>query len=152
MREIPNDIIEDVNNDLNNTKRALDGLAVKYDTAKAKYEEAINKAEEEYAKEKKEITNAEVLLIAAKKVAEMFQAYYSDVANETILAIKEHDCKCDGTCGPNCKCKCHENNNTKTEKSEEIITECREKEPTTVRDFNDLLDKIFGVDGLIRRR
>ena len=147
-----NDILENVNIDLKNTKRTLDGLSVKYDAAKAKYEEAMRKVEEEYAKDKQTIAETEVLLIAAKRVAEMFQAYYSDVANETILAIKEHDCKCDGTCGPDCKCKCHENNNTKTEKSEEIVTECRETEPTTVRDFNDLLDKIFGADGLIRRR
>ena len=147
-----NDILEEVKIDLNNTRRTLDGLAVKYDAAKARYEDAINKAEEEYAKVKKEIADTEVLLVAAKRVAEMFQAYYADVANETLLAIKEHECKCDETCGPDCKCKCHENNNTKTEKSEEIVTECREKEPTTVRDFNDLLDKIFGVDGLIRRR
>lgn len=147
-----NDIIENITIDLKNTKRTLDGLSVKYDAAKAKYEEAMKKVEEEYAKDKQTIAETEVLLIAAKRVAEMFQAYYSDVANETILAIKEHDCKCDGTCGPDCKCKCHENNNTKTEKSEEIVTECRETEPTTVRDFNDLLDKIFGADGLIRRR
>ena len=124
---------------------------MKLDAAKTKCEDAINKAQEAYAKEKKEIEDSEVLLLAAMKVAEMFQAYYSDVANETILAIKENECKCDGTCGPDCKCKCNENN-TKTERSEEIVTECREKEPTTVRDFNDLLDKIFGVDGLIRRR
>ena len=144
--------LENVNIDLKNTERTLDGLSVKYDAAKARYEEAINKAEEAYAKEKKEIAENEVILVAAMKVAEMFQAYYSDVANETILAIKEHDCKCDGTCGPDCKCKCHENNNTKTEKSEEIVTECRETEPTTVRDFNVLLNKIFGSDGLIHRR
>ena len=112
----------------------------------------MKKVEEEYAKEKQAIAETEVLLVAAKRVAEMFQAYYSDVANETLLAIKENECKCDGTCGPDCKCKCHENNNTKTEKSEKIVTECRETEPTTVRDFNDLLDKIFGVDGLIHRR
>lgn len=144
-----NDIIENVKMDLKKTNKTLEGLSIKYDAAKAKYEEAINKAQEEYAKEKKEIENAEVLLVAAKKVAEMFQAYYSDVANETILAIKEHDCKCDGTCGPDCNCKCHENNNTNTEK---IVTECREKEPTTVRDFNDLLDKFFGNTGLIQLR
>jgi hypothetical protein len=147
-----NNILEDVNIDLKNTKRILDGLSVKYDAAKAKCEDAINKAQETYEKEKKEIAENEVILVAAERVAEMFQAYYSDIANETLLAIKEHECNCDGTCGPDCKCKCHENNNTKTEKSEEIVTECRETEPTTVRDFNDLLEKIFGVDGLIRRR
>lgn len=145
-----NNILEDVNIDLKNTKRTLDGLSVKYDAAKAKCEEAINKAQEAYEKEKKEIADNEVILVAAKRVAEMFQAYYSDIANETILAIKENECNCDGNCGPDCKCKCHQNN-TKTENSEEIVTECREKEPTTIRDFNDLLDKIFGTTGLIRR-
>ena len=131
-----NEIIENIKNDLKNTNKAIDGLTIKYDAAKARYEEALNKAEEAYVREKKEIAEAEMILVAAKRVAEMFEAYYSDISNETLIAIKEHSCKC----------------NTNTKKSEEVVTECIEKSPTTVRDFNDLLDKIFGNTGLIHRR
>lgn len=138
-----NKIIEDIDNDLRTTKQTLDGLAIKYDTAKSKYEEAIKKAEEDYEIEKKDISESETVLLAAKKVAELFKTYYSDIASETILAIKENDCKCDESCGENCKCKCHEN---------AIVTETKEKSPTVIKDFNDILNKIFGDSGLIRMR
>ena len=138
-----NKIIEDIDNDLRTTKQTLDGLAIKYDTAKTKYEEAIKKAEEAYEIEKKDISESETVLLAAKRVAELFKTYYSDIASETILAIKEHDCKCDESCGENCKCKCHENS---------IVTETKEKSPTVIKDFNDILNKIFGDSGLIRMR
>ena len=130
-----NDIIKDVENDLRTTKNTLEGLAVKYDAAKARYEEAIKKAEEAYEIEKKQIEESEVVLVAAKRVGEMFEAFYYDVANETILAIKNHEEPCNKAC----------------KNEDNIVTECKEKSPSTVRDFNDLLDKIFSKPGFFAR-
>ena len=70
----------------------------------------------------------------------MFQAYYEDIQNEIMVAIKNHECDCNGNCGPDCKCACHN----------DVETACKEVRPPLVEDFNKLIDRIFGDCGIIR--
>ena len=73
------------------------------------------------------------ILNDASRVTSMFKAFYEDVANETMLSIKnrEEDIDRNKNCKTSCDC-------------DKIETACNEIKPQTVSDLNSLIDKIFG--------
>lgn len=118
------EIIDNINNDITDTIRAIDKV-----NAKKK------KAEEAYHAEMNNLNKDLDLLEAADKVSNMFKAYYEDVQNEMRTMIKEGQNKgCDKSCT-----------------NDVVETTVTEKTPQTEWDFNKLMDAIFGP-GLIRTR
>lgn len=131
-----NAIINNIKSDIKANDDTLNGIGAKRVKLRKDFEAELEKLEEQ-----------EEILAAARKVADMFEAYYSDVANEVMTSIKEHSCSCDkcnGTCGPDCNCDCHNKTNTS-----EIITSCKEKIPTAVKDLTDLINRIFNGEEIV---
>lgn len=109
------DIIYNIKEDMNDTAHAEKSIIAKREKLTKEYNEALKLLDAE-----------EFVLNASMDVAKMFEAFYSDVENETLTAIKEFEKTND--CNKNVK----------------IFTDCVEKQPERVANLSDLLDKIFG--------
>ena len=109
------DIIYNIKKDMNDTEHAEKSIVAKREKLTKEYNEAL-----------KLLDNEEYVLNASMDVSKMFDAFYSDVENETLTAIKEFE----------------KTNNC--DKNVKIFTDCVEKQPERVANLSDLLDKIFG--------
>jgi hypothetical protein len=109
------DIIYNIKKDMNDTIHAEKSIVAKREKLTKEYNEAL-----------KLLDNEEYVLSASMDVSKMFDAFYSDVENETLTAIKEFE----------------KTNNC--DKNVKIFTDCVEKQPERVANLSDLLDKIFG--------
>lgn len=109
------DIIYNIKKDMNDTEHAEKSIVAKREKLTKEYNEAL-----------KLLDNEEYVLSASMDVSKMFDAFYSDVENETLTAIKEFE----------------KTNNC--DKNVKIFTDCVEKQPERVANLSDLLDKIFG--------
>lgn len=124
-----NDIITNVKHDIADTNAAADkinarrkNLANEFEKYKQNYEAAL-----------REMDIQMDILNDASRVTSMFKAFYEDVANETMLSIKNREE--DVNRNKNYKITCDNN---------KITTACNEIKPQTVSDLNSLIDKIFG--------
>lgn len=121
------DILNTINENYNTTHDAYAELDVKK-------QQLVEKFNAEMA----EIDRDAEMLRAANSVIDIFTNFYKEVESAVVTSINTHEetkCSCDD------KCTC-----------ENVKTSCEEVQPTTTYDFNSLLDRIFGADGLIRRR
>lgn len=125
------EVISEIKDDITNTNNAIASINEKRNTLREEYEREMNRLDGDAR-----------ILNDALKVGTMFKAYYEDIANETITSIKMHEtCDCNGDCGANCTCGCHD----------DVETACKEVTPPIVEDFNKLIDRIFNDYGIIRR-
>ena len=115
-------IISDIKSDIRDTVNAGKSIDAKREKLTRDYNVAMARLEEE-----------EDILDASMDVARMFEAFYQDVENEALTAIKE-DKRNKYTC---------KNDDINKNK---IVTECKVAQPERVANLSDLLDKIFGPD------
>ena len=121
------DILNTINENYNTTHDAYAELDVKK-------QKLVEKFNEEMAG----IDRDAEMLRAANSVIDIFTNFYKEVESAVVNSIDTHEVsKC--SCSDKCTC-------------ENVKTSCEEVQPTTTYDFNSLLDRIFGADGLIRRR
>lgn len=121
------DILNTINENYNKTHDAY----VELDLKKQQLVEKFNA-------EMAEIDRDAEMLRAANSVIDVFTNFYKEVESSVVASINTYEkpkCSCDG----DCTC-------------ENVKTSCEEVQPTTTYDFNSLLDRIFGADGLIRRK
>lgn len=116
------EIISDIKSDIKDTINAGKAIEAKRDKLTRDYNIAMARLEEE-----------ENILNTSMDVARMFEAFYQDVENETLTAIKEANKN-------KCTCKNDDLNKNK------IVTECKVTQAEKVANLSDLLNKIFGVD------
>jgi uncharacterized protein YoxC len=116
------DTISDIKSDIKDTVNAGKSIDAKREKLTRDYNIAMARLEEE-----------EDILNASMDVARMFEAFYQDVENEALTAIKESNRN---------KCTCKNNDLNKNK----IVTECKVTQPERVANLSDLLDKIFGPD------
>ena len=121
------DILNTINENYNTTHNAYAEL----DSKKQKLVEKFNA-------EMAEIDRDAEMLRAANSVIDIFTNFYKEIESAVVASIDTHK-KSTCTCTDECTC-------------ENVKTKCEEVQPTTIYDFNSLLDRIFGADGLIRRR
>ena len=121
------DILNTINENYNTTHNAYAEL----DSKKQKLVEKFNA-------EMAEIDRDAEMLRAANSVIDIFTNFYKEIESAVVASIDTHK-KSACTCTDECTC-------------ENVKTKCEEVQPTTIYDFNSLLDKIFGADGLIRRK
>lgn len=123
-------IIKDIKEDIKDTDSAYEAIAAKRKKLQTEYETQMAK-----------FAADEDILSAASKITSMFLSYYEDIQNEVLTSIKEHSvhekCNCNGDCGKDCRCSCH---------NEEVETTCVENQPTVTTTLTDLLEKLFGPD------
>lgn len=124
-----NDIIANVKHDIEDTNAAADKINVRKKNLTNEFE----KYRQNYEAAIRDLEVQMDILNDASRVTSMFKAFYEDVANETILAIKnkEEDVNHNKNCKTTCDC-------------DKITTACNEIRPQTVHDFNSLINKIFG--------
>lgn len=124
-----NDIITNVKHDIADTNAAADKINVR----KKNLTNDFEKYRQNYEAALREMDLQMDILNDASRVTSMFKAFYEDVANETMLSIKNREE--DVNRNKNCKTPCDYN---------KITTACNEIKPQTVSDLNSLIDKIFG--------
>ena len=116
-----NDIIANVKHDIADTHAAADKINVRRKNLANEFE----KYKQNYEASLREMDSQMDILTDANRVTSMFKAFYEDVANETILSIK---------------------NNEENVNRNKIETTCNEIKPQNVSDLNSLINKIFGLD------
>lgn len=114
-----NDIITNIKNDIVDTNAAADKINARRKNLTNEFE----KYKQNYEASLREMDVQMDILNDANRVTSMFKAFYEDVANETILSIKNKEEDVD---------------------HDKITTVCNEIRPQVVHDFNSLIDKIFG--------
>ena len=114
-----NDIIANVKHDIADTNAAADKINVRRKNLANEFE----KYKQNYEATLREMDAQMDVLNDASRVTSMFKAFYEDVANETMLSIK---------------------NNEENVNRNKIETTCNEIKPQNVSDLNSLIDKIFG--------
>ena len=124
-----NDIITNVKHDIADTNAAADKINARRKNLTNEFE----KYKQNYEAALREMDIQMDILNDASRVTSMFKAFYEDVANETMLSIKnrEEDIDRNKNCKTSCDC-------------DKIETACNEIKPQTVSDLNSLIDKIFG--------
>ena len=124
-----NDIIANVKNDIADTNAAADKINVRRKNLANEFE----KYRQNYESAIREMDIQMDILNDASRVTSMFKAFYEDVANETILSIKNKEEDINHNKNHKTPCDC-----------DKIKTVCNEIRPQTVHDLNSLIDKIFG--------
>lgn len=134
-------IISNIKLDIRNTVNAGKSIDAKREKLTRDYNIAMAKLEEE-----------QDILDASMDVARMFEAFYQDVENEALTAIKESNRN---------KCTCKNDNINKnkpetvykefsseniTDFLDKIVTTCKESQPEKVTNLSDIIEKIFGPD------
>lgn len=117
------EVISDIKSDIKDTVNAGKSIDAKREKLTRDYNLAMARLEEE-----------EDILNASMDVARMFEAFYQDVENEALTAIKESNRN-------KCTCKNDEDLN-----KNKIVTTCKVAQPEQVANLSDLLEKIFGPD------
>lgn len=124
-----NDIIANVKNDIADTNAAADKIDIRRKNLTNEFE----KYKQNYEAAIRDLDVQMDILNDASRVTSMFKAFYEDVANETILSIKNKEEDVNHNKNHKTPCDC-----------EKITTICNEIKPQAVHDFNSLIDKIFG--------
>ena len=120
------EILDDLKDNMASTKAALDKIIAD----RKKLDEEFNEYKRRYDEAMEESYRDEELLVAAKKMIKKFDDFYKTAQNEALVSIKTH-------ANDNCDCN-----------DDVVETTCIEKTPTSVHDFNALMNRIFGSTGL----
>lgn len=120
------EILDDLKDNMTSTKAALDKIIAD----RKKIDEEFNEYKRRYDAAMEESYRDEELLVAAKKMIKKFDDFYKTAQNEALVSIKTH-------ANDNCDCN-----------DDVVETTCIEKTPTSVHDFNALMNRIFGSTGL----
>lgn len=118
------EILDDLKDNMASTKAALDKIFAD----RKKIDEEFNEYKRRYDAAMEESYRDEELLVAAKKMIKKFDDFYKTAQNEALVSIKTH---------------------ANDDYNDDVVeTTCTEKTPTSVHDFNALMNRIFGSTGL----